>query len=285
MDKNGLVNVNFAPLAGVCEKLIDKVSEAAGWIVSRDTPDKMAFRIWAEEIEKSNLHPAVKAFCISNYKKVIKEYANIHDIVKIASDNLQNENAINQVDNDWIAQFLDASKNVSNKEFQLLWGKLLANECNNPGSIPKSVLFILQKMDKEDAKIFMNFSSFVVNICGESVPIILNEFYERKNKNAIYTGLEITYDDLCQLETLGLIKMDEGTFTNGFSVAVDDLQYKPEIRYFDKFINVKGNIREFLVGTVVFTKDGKALYKAITPLKNEEFWEKVVLKHFEKLIE
>lgn len=37
---------------------------------------------------------------------------------------------------------------ISSKEFQWIWGKVLARECKNQGSIPLVLLYTLERMDK-----------------------------------------------------------------------------------------------------------------------------------------
>ncbi len=73
---------------------------------------------------------------------------------------------------------MEMAKLISDEDFQKIWGKILADECSDPGTIPKSVLFILQKMDKDDALSFTNLCSLVINVCGEETPFISQSFFQ-----------------------------------------------------------------------------------------------------------
>lgn len=277
-----LIEIDLKPIADVGNNLINKVSEAVGWIATRETLSKDAIQVYKKEIENSNLTALEKAALISKANVTIKQYINTHDVLKIAVDNLESTNKAENVDNDWIAQFIDLVKNVSNHEFQLLWGNLLASECNDPGSIPKSVMFILQKMDKEDAECFMNLSSIVVNVCGEYTPLVFDDFYVL-DKEGPYRKLKLEYDDLCQLETLGLIKMEHGMFAGGVMIDVSyDPKYKSEIVYFGNMMKIKDELRTIEGGSVMLTKDGKALYKAVKPVELDGFWNEIIEKRYSK---
>lgn len=46
----------------------------------------------------------------------------------------------------------------------MLWGNILAQECNIPGSIPRSLLHIMEQMDKDMATAFMTVASVSVYI-------------------------------------------------------------------------------------------------------------------------
>lgn len=282
MGKMSLIELDLKPIADVANNLINKVSEAVGWIATRDTLEKDAIQTYIKEIENSNLSPIEKAALLSKANVTIKQYINTHDVLKIAVDNLESTNKAEDVDNDWITQFMDLAKNVSNHEFQLLWGNLLASECNNPGSIPKSVMFILQKMDKEDADCFMKLSSIVVNVCGEYAPLVFDDFYAL-DKEGPYRKLKLEYDDLCQLETLGLIKMEHGIFAGGLMIDVRyDSKYKSEIVYFGNMMKIKDGLRTVEGGSVMFTKDGKALYNAVKPEELDGFWSEIIEKQYSK---
>ncbi len=41
---------------------------------------------------------------------------------------------LQKIEDDWLEQFMVKAGRISSKEFQWIWGKTLARECNNPGS-------------------------------------------------------------------------------------------------------------------------------------------------------
>lgn len=91
----------------------------------------------------------VKAALISNARKIVKEYCNQKNIVSIAIQSVKSNAKPENIDDDWLAQFMDKARLVSAEEFQLIWGKILANECNHPGCVPRALLEILPEDGQE----------------------------------------------------------------------------------------------------------------------------------------
>ena len=115
--------IDFEGVSDVINNLIDKLSSGAGWIANRETPSKIATNTYIEEIQKSNYDSLTKAALISQAKKTIKEYCNQKNIVEIAVESLQKRTNPEKMDNDWVALFMDKARLVSDKEFQIIWGK------------------------------------------------------------------------------------------------------------------------------------------------------------------
>ena len=158
--------------------LIDKLAEGIGWCFTHDTPKRLADKSFIKGIEESDLSPIEKYALISNYKKIIKEYVNQQKIVENAFDHLVQGSKPELVDDTWISLFMDKAKNISEEMYQGIWGKILAEECNNPGEISKSLLVTLEQMDKDDAEMFLELCSCSVEISNgndsDYSPIITN---------------------------------------------------------------------------------------------------------------
>lgn len=56
------------------------------------------------------------------------------------------------VDPDWFTRWYDCVKDVSGKDMQVLWAKILAGEIKNPGSFSLHTIDFLRKLRKEDAE-------------------------------------------------------------------------------------------------------------------------------------
>ena len=280
-DKNySLINFNSSP--EVTNNLIEKISAAIGWIALHETPKRIALSTFIDDIKQSNYDPLIKAAMISNANRIIKEYTNQRDIVALASQNISNAEGIKKLENDWLAQFMDSVKDVSNDEFKKVWALILAAEGNAPGSVPKSLFYILQKMDKMDAQTFTKFSSMVIRIWGEATPFIWNEFYASNPKErGIYCESGVSFEEINQLETLGLIKIRNDVFGSGFIVSDDGLNEPREIRYFGHYLAIPDTVKNIRVGSVLFTKDGKALYEAINAVEMSGFWDGFVVSRIQ----
>jgi hypothetical protein len=155
MDENKLSLIDTTGLGQIGVALLNKVSDAAGWIVNHDTPRRLANKVFVNDIQNSDLSAFDKHVLLCNMNKLTKEYSNQQNVIKIALESLKSHAQPNKVNDMWISQFMDKARFVSSEQFQLIWGKILAEECNNPDSIPKSLLFTLEQMDKQDAESFI----------------------------------------------------------------------------------------------------------------------------------
>lgn len=256
---------DFEGASDVANNLIDKLASGIGWIANRNTPKKIAADTYIEEIKKMNCSPELKAALISQTDKIIKEYCNQNDIVHIAINELNEDTNPKNVEDDWIALFMDQARLISDSVFQEIWGRILAQECNVNNSIPKTLLYTLAQMDKEDAQAFTALCSITVKINEEYEPIIV------AGKLREYERWGITFDSLINLGALGLVKSDLGPLAPGYIIESDKTTIK--ITYFDLEYEVEKNNKELRIGNVMFTKSGQALCKAISVEKKEDFWE------------
>ena len=266
--------INFDGLGKVAINLTNKLADGIGWIASRESPKKLGVNTYIKEIQEKDYDPVTKAALISNAKQIIKGYCNQNDIVKIAIQSLQNDAKPENVEDDWLAQFMDKAKFVSSQEFQWIWGKILARECNKPGSIPFALLYTLEKMDKEDAEAFTALCRIAVDLEGEHIPVIINSKFDEYES---LVGLD--YDKLVSLNALGLIEMDLGQFASGYELETETFPVK--VVYFDKEYEFSEE-QQIDIGNAIFTKVGQALCQSIDIDKIEGFWETYCLPYFEK---
>ena len=242
--------------------LLDKISDAMGWIAMESTPSKIATRTYIDEIKSMDIPPLEKAALINNARKAIKEYSNQLDIVKFASESVYEEITPDKIDDDWLIQFMDFGKQVSSREFQQIWGMILAKEAETPGSIPKSMLhtllfFILPQKRK----------------LRQMEKIFLAQIKD-------YEQWGIIFDKLVDLDALGLINFGDN-FLSLYSLEAD--RKGCDVIYYDKRHNVKGSDR-LNIGNVIYTKQGMALYKALSHAyeKIDGFWETICIPNFKK---
>lgn len=106
--------INMDGLSDVCNNLINN---AIGWVATRETPNKTAVNTYIQEIQNSSYDPITKAALISTAKKNIKEYCNQHNVFEIATRSLMPTAKPEEVDEDWLTQFMDKARFVSTEEF------------------------------------------------------------------------------------------------------------------------------------------------------------------------
>lgn len=266
--------INFDGLGDVIVNFTNKLADGIGWIANKETSKKLAVNTYIEEIQAKDYDPVTKAALISNAKQIIKGYCNQNDVVKVAIQSLQSEAKPEKVEDDWLGQFMDKAKLVSSQEFQWIWGKILARECNIPGSIPHVLLYTLEKMDKEDAEAFTALCRTVVKLEGECTPVVIG------SKFAEYEMLvDINFEKLLSLNTLGLIEMDLGVLSGGYALEVETVPAK--VTYFDKEYELSEE-KQINLGNVLFTKSGQALCQSIDVNKIDGFWETYCLPLWKK---
>lgn len=273
--------INMDGLSDVINNLIDKVSTAVGWVATHDTPSRIAVNTYIQEIQNSNYDPITKAALISQAKKSIKEYCNQQNVLRVASQALLPTAKPEKLDEDWLTQFMDKARLVSSEEFQMLWGNILAQECNAPGCIPRSLLHIMEQMDKDMATAFMNVASVSVYIeegeGREYAPIINGASTEEIREN-----VGVSYDDLINLQSVGLVETHFSGF--GTTLYVTAVKTPVVIRYFDEEYQLPDGVNRFSVGKVVYTKAGQALCRAVEPQKVDGYFEKYCIPAWEKEI-
>lgn len=260
--------IDLQPAADVLNNLINKLSDAIGWIVTHETLEKRALDAYIRGIEESDLAPLVKAAEICKAKKTLKEYCNQDSIYRKASKMMAESAKPEAIDEDWVAQFADKARLVSNQDFQILWAGILAQECNKPGSIPKALLKIIEQMDRTMADAFMKVASCSVWYIEKDIKRYAPMIYGSLESGEFCERLGIRYEDLVDLEAIGLIKIGSrnrmSTFTRTYTETVS-------IHYFNEILTLDSRNRDFDIGNVEYTKAGEALCSAVKPERIERF--------------
>lgn len=277
-NKCSLVDVNLQPVADVVNNIINKFAQAVGWVATPRGSRKdmeIAIENYIKEIQKDNsLPPIVKAAKIGSARKEIKEYINIQDILQYAQG-FEEENDSNPLDEDWAMFFYDKAKNISIDDAKILWGKILSEECNKRGSIPKQLIHILSVMSADDAKTFECVCGFVVNKLlndgvnmrlGKNV-LMMGDNWEEMNN---LTGIKDSA--LTNLEALGLIKRSLVNYE--YTVTEKNKENLAMVfAYHNHWISI-GNLKEKVpVGLVTLTKAGEILSNIVVKKEQDGFLE------------
>ncbi len=181
----------------------------------------------------------------------LRQQQNIEAIMATACDVLSETNeAISDepVSDDFIARFFDESKNISDEQMQMLWGRLLAGEIAQPGSFEPRVLSIVRDMTKHDAELFCSLCRFSF-IIGVFTPVVFNV------EDNIYLDLGINFKTLAHLDDMGLLKFNSlGTF---YVNSCD----KRMISYGDArfYITLSSESSKFKVGKVMLSAAGQQI--------------------------
>jgi Protein of unknown function (DUF2806) len=199
------------PLAGLGELtkpatvLIEKISDAVGGIfkpyqiVRVAKAEAEAERIRAEsQVQITDLQRrAMHRF----FEEEAKRQLNIEDITQKALPLLDEKSSPENVEDDWITNFFEKSRIISDEDMQRLWSRVLAGEANKPGAFSKRTVNLLADLDKRDAELFTRLCGFAW-VLGSIVPLVFDVQAELYDRNGI------TFDSLSHLDTLGLIQFD-----------------------------------------------------------------------------
>lgn len=174
---------------------------------------------------------------------------NIEDITAKALPQLKEEADPNEVEDDWIVNFFDKSRIISDDDMQNLWSRILASEANAPGTYSRRTVNFLSDMDKRDAELFSKLCGFAWYI-ENLVPIVFD------TDAKIYTDQGITFDSLSHLKSIGLIQ-----FSGIAHYSLEGLPKNFHAHYYETplYLEMPDNEQDMKVGKVLLTQIGQEL--------------------------
>ena len=252
--------VNLGDWATPVNTLIEKISNAVGIlyepkrIIKQAKANATAEKIKAiNNLEIEDLQKRALTRFIN--EETIKQQ-NIESIIEKSIPEISDNANPNGIDNDWLLNYFDNAKFISNELIQNLWAKLLAGEANKPGSISKKTLKVLSDLDTEDAISFNKLCSFVFLVNNDPQVFIFN------SDNDYYNNY-ISFDTLHNLDTLGLISMH-----SFLGYMIEKLPKQYELVYGNKSIKIiskNESDNNLDCGKCILTKAGKELVPFCTP--------------------
>ena len=200
--------INVGDLTKPADTLIKKISNAVGVLfephqIKRVTKAKAeAAKTEAQsEIEITDLHRRAARRWI---EEETQQQKNMEDITAKTVPQLNENSNPDSMENDWIVNFFDKSRIVSNDEMQELWSRVLAGEANTPGTYSKRTVNFLSDLDKSEADLFTKLCGFIWDI-GELKPLVFDPEAE------IYNRHGINFSSLIHLDSIGLIQFNGTT--------------------------------------------------------------------------
>lgn len=241
--------VNLGKLSKPADTLIKKVSSAIGWIFEPWQLERVAkgkakvelieaqSRIEINELE----YRALRRLAVAKGKY----QENIEEITKKATSKLEEKADPNRMDDDWITNFFDKSRLISDNQMQDLWASVLAGEANSPGTYSRRTVNFLENLDKEEAVLFTTLCRFSFKF-NESIPLIFDV------TASIYNDNNINLSTLHHLDSIGLITFENFSgFTKPCQSTIGSTPYYGEVLQLKMKEDMKIN-----VGKVLFTQTG-----------------------------
>lgn len=246
--------VNLGKLSKPADTLIKKVSLAIGGICEPWQTKRIA-KAQAEadliqaqsQIQITDLHRrAIHRFV----EEESRRQCNMESITKKALPHLTEGSDPSKMDDDWVTNFFDKSRIVSDEEMQNLWARVLAGEASLPGTYSKRTVNFLGDLDKTDAELFAKLCGFCCQ-SGGVFPLVFDVHAE------IYNQAGIAFNTLNHLESIGLVQFN--------SMIVFQRRKAPKritVYYYGTPLHLefsKDNDNVLELGHVLFTKTGREL--------------------------
>jgi len=272
------MNIDIGDITKPITALIKKISNATG-ILYEPTQIVRVAKAEAErdrirkESQIENAELERRALERINSEEIRKQ-RNIEGVIHLALPLLDEKADPTKVEDDWIANFFDKSKLISDSDMQNLWSRILAGEANAPGSFSKRSVNYLSSLDKSDAQLFTNLCTFGWQI-GKIIPLVYDlddEVYERH---------DITTNSLRHLNDIGLIQFDN---TNTFRIS-QRTKIGPPVKltvfYYEKPTHIELSLQSGYTlggGHVRLTQVGQELAPICGSTPDDDFYEYVVTK-------
>ena len=225
MEESSMSLIDLSNISKPANTLIRKISDASGVIfepnkirrIARAKAD--AALIQAEsDLQITDLHRRAARRWIEEEARYQK---NIEDITSGALPDLKDDSNPDSMNDDWITNFFDKCRIVSDDDMKALFSRVLAGEANVPGTYTKRTVNFFSDLDKTDAELFSRLCGFGWKL-GDVVPLVFDI------QEKIYNDCGINFGSLIHLESIGFVHFDS---TN--TVSRIDLPKKFRILYPD----------------------------------------------------
>ena len=157
-----------------------------------------------------------------------KRQENIESVVSQAAEQLVDKTVPDEEpDHDWTARFFNNVQDVSSREMQTLWARVLSGEVERRGSTSVRTLEILRNLDQATAKLFGRLCSACVFL-GVGEGAVVDARVPSLGGNAAHNSLKahgLSFDVLNRLNEHGLIISDYNSWYDyqlAIGLAIDD---------------------------------------------------------------
>lgn len=244
---------NIGEISKPASVLIEKISEAVGGYFKPFQIKRVAKAEAEVEILKAQTQIEITALQSRAIGRFVteegKKQENIEDIVNKTIPLLTDSSEPQKMDDDWITNFFDKCRIISDQEMQSLWAKVLAGEANTPGTFSKRTVNFLSSLDNADAHLFTRlcgFGLFLNDLC----PLVYD------TDTPIYKDHGITFSSLSHLDDIGLVSfLPEGFSNTENPKTITVYYYGKPLRI--EFKNSENN--ELDIGFIILTKIGQQL--------------------------
>ena len=279
LERNSIVDLG--DISKPANTLIEKISDAVGGFykpwqirrVARAEADvdqiKALSKIETTELEQR----ALQRFMHEEAKK----QSNMESITFQSLPQLDEGAKPEEIEVDWITNFFNKCRLVSDEEMQKIWARILAGEANAPGKFSKRTVNFMESLDKQDALFFTKLCAFNWTLLSSIHPLIFDSNAEIYSKNGM------TFDILKHLDAIGLISFESVSGYQILEISLTIVAVYNNATYTLKFPKEKDNNLE--IGEVLLTNIGRELASICVPETVAGFDEYIIKKWKKKGIE
>lgn len=260
--------------------LVDKISDAVGWLAAPAQEVRMAraraaanMILAQSDIEIADLQAASlieRADFRIAVERVIQQM-NIETIIAKALDHLEERAVPQQMGNDWVLNILDKCKYASDEQMQEVWAKLIAGEANDPGTFSRKTVNLVADLDSDTANLFSTYCRFALGVGNQGVPLIVMD--ELNDIPAIYQDQGIDLNSLRLLAESGLIMIAFEHLSFLINYTMSGLPETVQLSYGDQTANVKCPGGTISTGVALPTLVGAQLARLCSREPVEGFFE------------
>ena len=275
---------DLAGIGKIGARLIEKISDATGVLYE---PTRIVRRAKAEaraEIMRAETDVEITDIRQRAAQRFINEQilyqTNMEAIIEKATSRISDEASPESMGNDWLLNFFDKCRMVSEDEMQELWARVLAGEAERPGTISARTLNILQSLDQETAVLFQILCSLSISSEHEEdarVPTLgLNVGHNR------FREYGLDYRSIATLIEYGLIHSSYNTWHDHINSVGRVLSTDPPVIFRVPFnhqernwvlVPTRKNVAkgELKITGITFTESGRQLLKAVDRVPTEKY--------------
>ena len=262
--------VNLGELSKPADTLIRKVSNAVGGLFAPHQIKRLAKAEARAALIKTQSEIDVTELHKRAVRRWIDEEAqrqnNMEDITTKALPRLSESANADSVENDWVVNFFDKSRIVSDQQMQDMWSRILAGEANAPGTYSRRTVNFLSDLDKVNAELFARLCGFVW-ASGALMPLVFDV------DAGVYNEHGINFGTLSHLDSIGLV-----TFNNLTGFRHRGVPKTFLVHYFDRPLLLEmpaDGDNDLDIGHVVLTRIGNELAPICGSQPVDGFWEYV----------
>lgn len=203
----------------------------------------------------------------------LRRQKNIESITDKAINFLPSRVSSTPVEEDWIYDFYERSKDISNEQMQELWARILAGEVAKPGSFSKRTLETVKTLSANEAKLFMNCGRFVWNRpTTKDEPILIIPDINRTAHIHFYAYIGLDVAGFHILQSAGLIIL--GKFAIASTSSECHIEYCNN-RYKLTLLETMHGFK-FSTGAASFTAAGEEILRILKTEPDHDYEQHVI---------